>query len=261
VKKKITHIIKSLMPVSAALLIQSGLMAAAISAYGLITGNAKMPDILEYNLTVAVVLISGIAFAIWYLKLTEGSLREGIPIKPAKALLNLILLIPLGIGCQLFASGIIGLIRNIFVRTFNDYGNVMISYYIGNPAVVVIYITILAPVAEELIFRGVTMKKALKGLTFTEANLMQAVLFGIYHRTPVQCIYAFLSALLFGYILKGYGTLAAPVILHMVINASSFLVKLLPSGSLSAAAAAISGGAITALCILYIKKVVGYNNK
>jgi hypothetical protein len=45
----------------------------------------------------------------------------------------------------------------------------------------------------------------------------------------------------------------------MVINASSFIVRLVPSGSLYAAAAAISGGMISAACIIYIMKVIQYN--
>lgn len=257
-KTKFTHIVKSIIPFFAALFIQGALLAAISSGYRLLSGNPDIPESLEYNITVAVVFSCGLIFAFWYIKITGRSLREILLIKKARLHLSMLLIIPLGIGCQFFVSGIIGLIRDVFVKTFSDYGNAMEAYCEGNPIIVVIYLIILAPAAEELIFRGVIMNKALRGLTFTEANLLQAIFFGINHWNPVRSTYAFLIALLLGYVLKKYGTLAAPVMLHMVINASSFLVRLVPSGSLYAAAAAISGGMISAACIIYIMKVMKY---
>lgn len=264
--KKYILAIKSIMPFCAALFIQGMIFLVISSGYELTTGNPDIPADLEYYIPVAAILICGLIFAAWYLKLTGQGLLTfaGVKIKTAVrtdtytkagikrkiSLINMLLLVPLGIGCQLFASGIISLISDIFVKTFNEYGKMMKTNYAGNPAVVVIYLVILAPVTEELIFRGVTMKKAAMSLTFMGANLLQATLFCIYHWNPVQSTYAFLSALLLGYILKKYDTLAAPIILHMVINASSFLIMLLPDNYVTAALLTVLGGALTVLCLV-----------
>ncbi len=42
------------------------------------------------------------------------------------------------------------------------------------------------PVCEELVFRGVTMRLVRRALPFWAANLMQAVLFGIFHMNWIQ---------------------------------------------------------------------------
>lgn len=49
-----------------------------------------------------------------------------------------------------------------------------------------IYAVILGPVCEELVFRGVTMRLVRRALPFWAANLMQAVLFGIFHMNWIQ---------------------------------------------------------------------------
>lgn len=63
-----------------------------------------------------------------------------------------------------------------------------------------IYAVILGPVCEELVFRGVTMRLVRRALPFWAANLMQAVLFGIFHMNWIQGIYAFVLGLVLGWI-------------------------------------------------------------
>ena len=57
-----------------------------------------------------------------------------------------------------------------------------------------------APVAEELVFRGVIQSRLERAMPVWIAIVLQAVLFGFIHGTPVQIGYAFLMGLLFGYI-------------------------------------------------------------
>ena len=57
-----------------------------------------------------------------------------------------------------------------------------------------------APLAEELVFRGVIQSRLERAMPVWIAMVLQAVLFGFIHGTPVQIGYAFLMGLLFGYI-------------------------------------------------------------
>lgn len=57
-----------------------------------------------------------------------------------------------------------------------------------------------APLAEELVFRGVIQSRLERAMPVWIAIVLQAVLFGFIHGTPVQIGYAFLMGLLFGYI-------------------------------------------------------------
>lgn len=78
---------------------------------------------------------------------------------------------------------------------------------------------ILPPLVEETIFRGIIvhyLKKA--GAGFLAANLIQAVLFGIFHMNIVQGIYAALIGFLLGYLAYRYESLLIPMIFHGIFN-------------------------------------------
>lgn len=78
---------------------------------------------------------------------------------------------------------------------------------------------VLAPIGEETVFRGLTgyfLKKA--GVLFWIANFIQALLFGMSHMNFVQGSYVFLLALVLGWVYRRFGTIAAPVLLHVIFN-------------------------------------------
>ncbi len=86
---------------------------------------------------------------------------------------------------------------------------------------------LLAPIAEEIIFRGMTMKLARKiTRKFWIANIIQALFFGIAHGNWVQGTYAFVLGLMLGYIYKKYNSLIASVLAHMTFNfAGTYIVS------------------------------------
>ncbi|MDF2804531.1 MAG: amino terminal protease family protein, partial [Anaerocolumna sp.] len=77
--------------------------------------------------------------------------------------------------------------------------------------------------SEEFIFRGVTLKKAQKVMPFIGANILQAILFGVYHGNLVQGVYAFILGLFLGFVCYQLQSLLASILLHMVINISGIL--------------------------------------
>ena len=81
-----------------------------------------------------------------------------------------------------------------------------------------IYAVILGPVCEELVFRGVTMRLVRRALPFWAANLMQAVLFGIFHMNWIQGIYAFVLGLVLGWICEKGGSIYFSMFFHILIN-------------------------------------------
>ena len=78
---------------------------------------------------------------------------------------------------------------------------------------------ILAPLMEETVFRGMIygyLRRA--GAGFVAANLIQAVLFGVYHMNLIQGIYAALAGFLLGYLAHRYQSLIIPMVFHSVFN-------------------------------------------
>lgn len=120
-----------------------------------------------------------------------------------------------------------------------------------------VYTVILAPVAEELLFRGVTQGMFRRaGLDFWMANVLQAALFGIFHFNFIQGVYAFAAGLLFGYVVKCYDTLAAGITLHICFNLiGTYGAGILPMPAGSARLiCSVAGLAVTVGVLLYLGK-------
>jgi membrane protease YdiL (CAAX protease family) len=187
-------------------------------------------DIL-YFISVAAVLICGIVFFFWYHAEVRG--EQKVDRRTVFSRRNLIYFLLLGISCQFFFSGAMNIIQPMFPGIFEEYGETMEGLLGSNLLLVLFYTLVIAPVCEELIFRGVTLYRSKRVLPFYGANLLQAMFFGIYHRNLVQGIYAFVMGYLLGLVYRRYRTLYAPILLHMLINASVFLVILFPMSMIS----------------------------
>lgn len=80
-----------------------------------------------------------------------------------------------------------------------------------------LYVSLLAPICEEMIFRGVLMK-SLKPLGKNFAIVTTAIMFGFFHGDLVQGLFAALSGLLLGYVAMEY-SLVWSIGLHFFNNA------------------------------------------
>lgn len=76
---------------------------------------------------------------------------------------------------------------------------------------------ILAPIAEELFFRGVVLK-SLSKVSQRFAIIMSAVFFGLMHGNPYQAVMATLVGLALGYITVRSNSLIPSIICHMAMN-------------------------------------------
>ena len=85
----------------------------------------------------------------------------------------------------------------------------------------------MAPLAEELLFRGLTLRILEEAFPFWAANLLQALYFGLIHGNLVQGGYAFGAGMLLGYLVKKKGTLAAGILCHFGVNFSGVILGLL----------------------------------
>jgi hypothetical protein len=77
---------------------------------------------------------------------------------------------------------------------------------------------VLAPIGEELMFRGVTMRQARKAVPFWAANLLQAFLFGVFHLNWIQGIYAFALGLVLGVVCEKGGSIYYSLLFHILFN-------------------------------------------
>ena len=77
---------------------------------------------------------------------------------------------------------------------------------------------ILGPIAEEVIFRGMTYRRARAYLGSWKGMLVSAALFGLYHTNAIQFLYAFILGLILALIYEKSGRLHVVIAAHMCVN-------------------------------------------
>ena len=82
----------------------------------------------------------------------------------------------------------------------------------------IIGISFMAPVTEELLFRGIVQGELRKAMPEPVAIVLQAVMFAAYHIQPVQASYALIPGLLLGIAYAWSRSIWVPIIMHMGFN-------------------------------------------
>lgn len=122
-----------------------------------------------------------------------------------------------------FSAMYIGSIISLFI-------NIGISALKGSPVInpldalpkdsfliMALFVGILAPIMEEVIFRGVLINK-LRKYGDTVCIFASGFVFALFHANLSQMIYAFVLGLIFAYIVVKTGKLIYSIILHIIIN-------------------------------------------
>lgn len=126
-----------------------------------------------------------------------------------------------------------------------------------------ISVVLVAPLTEELMFRGLIYTRLRLMLKAPYTILATAVLFGLFHENLLQFMYAFVIGLILAYIMETYRSLWAPIMVHAAANLISWLltyVVMIPSDDGGALDYSVLGGTllITATgiySIVYIRKI------
>lgn len=227
----------------------TGMLSSANGLYGQL--QEYLTQDVMYTISVIALTIWGLLSFFWYQSETRGEL--GIPKKGFISRKTLTLFLLLGLGCQFFFSGMMSLLQSGFPELFKSYNETINTLVGGKLYIVILYTVIVAPVAEELVFRGVVLHKARKVLPFLGANLLQATYFGIYHQNVIQGIYAVLIGFLLGMVCRKYHSVYASILLHMLVNVSAFLVMLLPVSTVGNVIMLIGGAGLAIIPIIGLK--------
>ena len=98
---------------------------------------------------------------------------------------------------------------------------------------IVVFVVIMAPIFEELVFRKLMIDKLSKyGTSFCVLN--SAFIFGLIHANLYQFFYAFGLGALMGYVYCIYGKIQYSIIIHIFINAIGSIIPVVIGGSQSA---------------------------
>lgn len=116
---------------------------------------------------------------------------------------------------NVIGTGLSSFIGNIFGKTSNNN----LAEIIMNTDLTgtVIFVVILGPIMEEIVFRKILIDRTVK---FGERNAMflSALLFGLFHMNLFQFFYAFGIGLIFAYIYIKSRKIGYSIAFHMIIN-------------------------------------------
>ena len=246
--------------ISAALFYCQNILTADLKAQGadIFTLNAYWQEQyagLSLPMTLATNLIMIVVMGFLYFKDQRSAAKENKPI----SLYLLLLLIPLGACTGYVVNGMINLL-GLFSIFSNDYLQMSDALYHKNLILEFFTLVLAAPIAEELLFRGVCYERLKYIFPVKQAVFASAVLFGVYHGNALQGIYAFLLALAFGWSKERFSTILAPVLLHISANLLSFLLtecsslnEMLHSDLLTSGLTLLIFGALGCCCFAFIE--------
>lgn len=129
------------------------------------------------------------------------------------------------------------------------YQAVAQQQYSANIWLGLILYVLVAPLGEELLFRGIIYNALKSAVKLSAAMLMAAVFFGVYHGNWVQGIYGFFMACLMIYGYEYFGDFRVPLAMHAAVNLISYL--------LSNTALAVSGFVCWPVCVVCLCLAAG----
>ena len=137
-----------------------------------------------------------------------------------------------------------------------------VMYAAGIP-LQILYLGIVIPVGEELMFRGILFKRFRERQGFWYSAICSSVFFAFMHTNTIQTVYAFLLGLMLSYLYEKFGSFKAPALLHIVMNTGSVLVTELGgfnwigADPMRMAAATIGGAFICSVVFVMIQRMPG----
>lgn len=187
--------------------------------YYIDTVYASMDGVFLSAVSAIYAVIAALVMGFWYWK--KFAVKKA-PRRKIGQIINLKMfagLLTLMVSMQYLSTYIVNLVYLINPKWYDTYESLMENIGFSDVSwVLALYSVIIAPISEELIFRGVTMHYAKKTMPFWLANIFQAFLFGVFHGNMVQGIYAFVVGLFCGYVCYRGGSIYLSILFHMLFN-------------------------------------------
>lgn len=126
---------------------------------------------------------------------------------------------------------------------------------------------VVIPVAEEMMFRGILFRRYRENQRFWYSAVCSSLLFAFMHVNTIQMIYGFLLGLMLCYLYDKFGSVKAPVFLHIALNVSSVvytksgLFQWIGADIIRMAAAAIGGAFVCSAVFVMIQRLEGYGTQ
>ncbi|NLE26274.1 MAG: CPBP family intramembrane metalloprotease [Clostridiaceae bacterium] len=189
------------------------------------TSFPQMIESLIYDNALLFSIIAAVIclFVFWMIILaTKTSIKERLDLYPI-SFKNIWPVMILGITANIFISNFISLlpIPEAIMQEYSEATNLL-----GDEITIVqlLSVVIVAPILEEILYRGLIMKSLQRGMPVIIALLIQAVLFGLMHGQLVWICYATFLGILLAVIKLKYKSLYPSILLHLAFNTANYIL-------------------------------------
>ena len=135
-----------------------------------------------------------------------------------------LLLIPTGIASSLCGNFYLNI--GSLAQNSESFAQAEKMLFSGPFVIQLICIGFIIPVCEEFVFRGIIYMRMRQYSGVNMSIVFSALIFGLMHGNLIQGIYAFLLGVLLAYTFEKYGSLAAPVIIHICANLTALAISM-----------------------------------
>lgn len=211
-----------------------GLMALALLMQGVVAVAMQLVDPTSGELSqhpLALALANLVAFGVVILgaaRMSGVGLRAACPLPPVSGR-ALVLVAVLFLGTVILLSDVDNLTRSFFpppallTELFESLMNTA-----ERPLSSFFLLVVVAPVTEEVLFRGLILRGFLANYSKRRAILLSALLFALMHTNPWQFISTFVAGVLLAWLLIETGSLIPCLFAHAVANGTAWLAGLAP---------------------------------
>ena len=125
---------------------------------------------------------------------------------------------------------------------------------------------IISPIAEEMMFRGVMFRRYRENKGFLYSAMWSSVFFALMHTNMIQLVYSFLLGIMLAYLYEKFGSVKAPVLLHVLLNTGSVVFTeigvfdWLGGGAERMAAAVIVSAFVCSAMFVIVRKMSGWGD-
>lgn len=167
---------------------------------------------LSYGLSMALTIVG----VLIYRKLRRG---EGRVFRLSLRGFNPMLIL-WGFVLVLITGIVIEPVLNLFPESFLELLNNMGA----NGGWSVLMLAVLAPIMEEVLFRGILLEAVREKYSSGRAIVVSALMFGVIHIIPQQVVNAFVIGLILGFIYVRTNSLWPVIIIHALNNAMAYVI-------------------------------------
>ncbi len=195
----------------------------------------KLTSIIMGQANISIIFAAVLAIPIYYVigRMRKQNLFKTCSfsnIQPMKVLV----LIVAGISINMFSGYLLECMQRLeFLKGYFEAHDALIETLLGGSNYILVFVgtALVAPIIEEIIFRGLILNELKKVMTVTGAVILQGILFGVYHLQVIQGAYAILFGILMGLAYVWTKSIWSSIIIHVMINGTSTILSNIPNES------------------------------